>query len=51
MKNTQLLSDDNSNEKDSYKIMGCKIKRQLKILDDDVDAKRLITNLANVIKN
>ena len=50
MKNTQLIWGDNPNKKNSYQTVDCKIKRQLKIFDADVDAERLITSVAKVIK-
>ena len=50
MKNTQLLRGDSANKNKSYKPADFKIKRQLKIFDDNGDAERLITKLATVIK-
>ena len=50
MKNTQLLRGDISNKKKPYQIADSKVKHQLKIFDDNWDAEKRITNLANVIK-
>ena len=50
MKNTQLLSGDTSTQKKPYQTTDSKVKRQLKTLDVNGDAEKLITNLANVIK-
>ena len=50
MKSTQLLCSYISNKKKSYPVADSKVKRQLKIFDDDEYAEKLITNVANVIK-
>ena len=39
-----------SNKNKSYPIADSEVKRKLKIFDDNEDAKKLITNLANLIK-
>ena len=49
MKNTLRPQGDNPNKNKSYLIADSKIKRRLKIFDDNADAERLKTNLVNVI--
>ena len=50
MINTQLLLGNFPNKKKSYKKANSKIKRQLKIFDDNGDAEQLIRNVANMIR-
>ena len=50
LKNTQLFRGDIPNKKTFYQIADSKIKRKLKIFDDNVDAEKFTTNLVNVIK-
>ena len=49
MKDMQLLCGGISNKNKPFQIADSKIKRQLKIFDDNGDADKLVTNLANVI--
>ena len=50
MKTPQLLYSYISNKKVLYQIAASKVRRQLKLFDDNVDAEKFITKLANVIK-
>ena len=50
MKNTQLLHGDNYDKKKTFRIADSKFKREMKIIDHNGDAEKLISNLANVIK-